>query len=186
MGVMEMVKFSIIIPVYNISSDYILKCINSIEEQKFKSYEIIIVNDGSDYETSTLLLTIEEKYNNIVVVEQKNAGVSSARNTGLKNANGEWILFIDPDDWVEKDSLSILDEKIDNSKDMVIFSYYDVIGEEKQKKTIKEINYISKIDLQLGLLDYRCRKIQCFFGAVWNCAYKKEMLIKNNIFLMSN
>ena len=59
---------------------------------------------------------------------------------------------------------------------MVIFSYYDVIGEERHKKTINEINYISKIDLQLGLLDYRCRKLQCFFGVVWNCAYKTEML----------
>lgn len=72
------------------------------------------------------MITIEKQYTNIIVIKQENGGVSKERNTGLINAKGEWILFVDPDDWGDKDSLSILNEKTDNSKDMVIFSYYDI------------------------------------------------------------
>ena len=174
-------KFSIIIPVYNIDKNYLSKCIDSIEQQDFHNYEIIIVNDGSNCETSNQLSLFANKYSNINLIEQQNKGVSAARNTGLKKAEGEWILFVDPDDWMEDNALSTLNKELDQDNDMAIFSYSDIKNGDKKQKNIKDLKDISKTDLQLGLLDYRCRKIESFFGAVWNCAYKRELLINNNI-----
>ena len=91
-----MSKFSIIIPVYNVEN-YIKKCLDSVFAQTEKDYEVIVVNDGTKDNSMDIVKNYDVK-----IVNQKNQGLSEARNTGLKNAKGEYILFLDSDDYIEK------------------------------------------------------------------------------------
>lgn len=99
-------KLSIIIPAYNVAS-YIEKCIESIIHQNLDEYEmqVIIINDGSTDNTLEIIQNLLEKYPQLIFVNQDNKGVSEARNTGLKIAKGEYVLFIDPDDFIVSNSL---------------------------------------------------------------------------------
>lgn len=92
-------KISVIVPVYN-SEKYISRCIESLLAQTLKEIEIILVNDGSTDTSLNLCTLFEEKYNNIMVIDQINCGASKAREAGIKVASGEYIGFLDSDDWV--------------------------------------------------------------------------------------
>ena len=95
-----MKKVSIIIPVYNVEG-YLIKCIQSIVKQTYSNIEIILINDGSTDESGSICKKMEEIYYNIKVINQNNKGVSAARNAGLKESVGDYIMFVDPDDWCE-------------------------------------------------------------------------------------
>lgn len=164
-------KVSIIIPVYGVEK-YIEKCIVSILEQTYKNIEIIVVNDG----TKDNSIKIIEKYTNdkrIKIINKKNGGLSSARNAGLKIVTGEYIFFVDGDDWVDKTWIeSILREL--NNEDIGVFSFtcYD-----DRNKKIKRIEHNEDIKLRnKGYLYFE----DCNF-AVWNKVYKKDY-IKNIFF----
>ena len=118
-------KVSIIIPVYNCEK-YIKECIDSILSQTFKDFEIIIINDGStDY--TNQILNEYNNHNNIIIINQENHGVSYSRNIGLDNANGEYICFIDGDDYIEKDFLLSLINQSNKEQqfDWVLSGIYD-------------------------------------------------------------
>lgn len=94
---------SVVVPVYNVEK-YVKECIESILEQSFKNFELIIVNDGST--DNSLNRVLEFKDDRIVLINQKNIGLSGARNTGIHHAKGKYITFIDSDDWISKDYLN--------------------------------------------------------------------------------
>lgn len=94
---------SIIVPVYN-SEKYLARCIESIIHQTFSQFECILIDDGSNDASSEICDNYALKDNRIKVIHQKNSGVSVARNIGLRNACGEWIGFVDSDDWIERDT----------------------------------------------------------------------------------
>ena len=96
-----MKKISVIVPVYN-TEEYIEKCINSITGQTYKNLEIIVVNDGSTDNSLNILKSLQSKDSRIRIINQENKGVSAARNTGLDNTTGEYIAFVDSDDYLEK------------------------------------------------------------------------------------
>lgn len=94
------VAVSVVVPVYNVEK-YIERCLDSLVRQKFGyEYEIIIVNDGTKDNSMTIADRFASKYDFIRIITQQNAGLSAARNTGLANARGEYIAFIDSDDFV--------------------------------------------------------------------------------------
>ncbi|MCD7951058.1 MAG: glycosyltransferase [Erysipelotrichaceae bacterium] len=119
------IMFSIIVPVYQVEK-YLNDCINSILNQSYKDYEIILVDDGS-YDLSPIICDqYQNKYSNIKAIHKQNKGLSSARNIGLLNAKGDYILFIDSDDlWV--DDVQILEKiaiKLNKYHcDVLIFNY---------------------------------------------------------------
>ena len=117
-----MPKYSIIIPVYNVEK-YIKKCLDSVFNQTEKDYEVIVVNDG----TKDNSMDIVKEYD-VRIINQNNQGLSEARNTGLKNAKGEYILFLDSDDYIEKDLLKELNKAIQNKPDIVRFQIKEVFG----------------------------------------------------------
>ena len=105
-------RLSIIIPMYNVSL-YVEKCVRSCLRQDipYSEYEIILVNDGSTDNTLDIVQSIAREYPNIHIVDQENAGLSIARNVGLSKAAGEYVWFIDSDDWIEDNILSVVLEQ---------------------------------------------------------------------------
>ena len=100
-------KISVIVPVYN-TEDYLERCIRSIMNQTYKNLEIIVVNDGSTDDSLNILESLREEDNRIIIINQENMGVSKARNKGLDYATGEFITFVDSDDFIEKDMYEIM------------------------------------------------------------------------------
>lgn len=100
---------SIIIPIYNVEQ-YIEQCFTSIYAQDISEdiFEVIAVNDGTPDNSMSIVKTIASQHKNLVIINQENQGLSVARNTGLDHAKGEYIWFVDSDDWLTKDSLSIV------------------------------------------------------------------------------
>ena len=102
-----MIKVSVIIPAYNLEN-YIEKTLNSVINQTLEEIEIIVVNDGSKDNTLNIINDIASKYDKVRIIDKENQGVSKARNTGIKEAKGEYILFLDGDDWMDLDALNLL------------------------------------------------------------------------------
>ena len=97
-------KISIVVPVYNVKESYLTKCLESIIHQTMKEIEIILVDDGSSNDSLKICNKFAEKDKRIIIIQQKNQGVSVARNNGIKISNSEYIMFVDSDDWLEKDA----------------------------------------------------------------------------------
>ena len=97
-----MKKISVIVPVYN-AEEFLPQCLDSILAQTLTELEIICIDDGSPDNSGKILDDYAKKDNRIIVIHQNNGGVSLARNTGIKNAAGKYIGFVDPDDWIDKD-----------------------------------------------------------------------------------
>lgn len=117
---MKEIKISIIVPVYNVEK-YISKCLDSLINQTFSNLEIVIVNDGSTDNSRDICIQYQKRDSRIKLIDQKNQGVSMARNTGLLNASGNFIGFVDPDDWVELDMYErLLDEILQHDSDVAI------------------------------------------------------------------
>lgn len=117
-------KLSIIIPVYNVEK-YVEKCIRSCENQDIpkEDYEVIVVNDGSPDGSLAIVERVAKEYPNIKVISQENQGLSGARNTGLAAAQGEYVWFVDSDDWIEEDCLKGLTEKLVDDIDILQIQY---------------------------------------------------------------
>ena len=101
-----MPKVSVIVPIYNVEK-YLKKCLDSLESQTLKDIEIILVNDGSKDESGNIAKEWSEGKENIKYVEKENGGLSDARNFGLKYATGEYVAFLDSDDYVENTIIRI-------------------------------------------------------------------------------
>ena len=102
-------KVSIIVPVYNIEN-YIRVCVESILAQTYESFELILVDDGSKDNSGILCDEYAAIDSRVKVIHKENGGVSSARNTGLQQAKGKWIMYVDGDDWIEPDMIESLIE----------------------------------------------------------------------------
>ena len=100
-------KFSVVIPVYNLEQ-YLEQCLESIKGQDFIDYEVVCVNDGSTDHRRAILEDWSAKFPQMKVIDRENGGLSAARNTGLEVAQGEYVVFVDSDDWVEPTMLSRL------------------------------------------------------------------------------
>lgn len=125
-----MTYFSIIIPVYNVEK-WLERCLDSILADSCKDMELILVDDGSTDQSGRICDSYAAEYANISVVHKPNGGLSSARNAGLEKATGEWISFIDSDDWVDKDTFQTIRtflSQLENTPDLVKFGYRKTNG----------------------------------------------------------
>ncbi len=126
-----MVKVSIIVPVYNVY-DYLRKCLDSLVKQTLKDIEIIVVNDGSPDNSQEIIDEYVSKYKNVKSFIKKNGGLSDARNYGLKKAVGEYIAFVDSDDYVDKDMMKKMYNKaINDDLDIVVCDNIEVYDYKK-------------------------------------------------------
>lgn len=172
-----MIKLSVIVPVYNVEQ-YIEKCILSIENQDVpkEEYEIIIVNDGTLDNSVALIQKLQTIYANIKLIHKTNGGLSSARNYGMKFAQGDYIWFIDSDDYIEKNILKLLLNKAyTEDLDVLCFNNKDIFietGEISQKSSLKPNKTVSGLEY---LRDYDIAIV------AWSHIAKKELYQKNNI-----
>ena len=107
-------RFSIIVPVYNVEK-YLSRCMESILRQSYEDYEIILIDDGSTDESGEICDAYARRDARIQIIHQENYGLSGARNTGLNVARGDWIVFVDSDDWIETEMLERLDAQINKA-----------------------------------------------------------------------
>ncbi len=133
-------KISVIVPVYNVEL-YLDKCLNSIVSQDFDDYEIVIVNDGSTDNSQKIIDKYVKQYPNLVKsFEKVNGGLSSARNYGIKNSIGKYLMFVDSDDYIDQSALKkIYNCVLKDDSDIVVYNYYNV----KNGQCLKNPGYIS-------------------------------------------
>lgn len=168
---------SFIIPVYN-GEKYIERSVCSIINSTSGTYEIIIVDDGSTDNTLEIIKKLKEEYNSIRFISQKNAGVSSARESGIKSAHGEWIVFVDADDYVISDVSQFINAEQVNKIDWIVFS-----GKIDKSITFDLSLNDCKKDIITAILNQNQEHIIRFakLNAVWSKAYRKSIIEKNDI-----
>ena len=165
---------SIIIPIYNVQ-DYLDKCIYSIVSQTYNNIEIILIDDGSPDNCPKLCDNWENKDNRIKVYHKENGGLSDARNFGIEHCNGDYIVFIDSDDYIEKDMIETLYITIKEDKsDIAICDYYIT----KNNKDIKHRFSNERFIVSKNKFDYLYNEYAGVTIVAWNKMYKKE-LFKN-------
>ena len=164
-----MVKVSVIVPVYNVEK-YIVKCISSIINQKLRDIEIIVVNDGTKDDSIKL---IEENFNDnrIRIFNKKNGGLASARNYGIKKAIGEYLFFVDSDDFIEECLEGMYNEATKDDSDLVICDYYKYF-ENGEKIHIPIIPFFEKNNKKCSITSMP--------GAVCKLI-KRNIMLENNI-----
>lgn len=165
--------YSVIIPVYNVENN-IKKCIESVLSQSFSDFELILVDDGSSDASGRICEKYAEKDERVIVIHQKNQGVSAARNRGLEEATGEYVVFIDGDDFVEKDILYHLNQ---SDADLVLVGFSDYFNNAITKIILYDNEYW-KINSDEGILRFLKMQSSVF---VWGKRYKKSIIDENNI-----
>lgn len=167
-------KLSVIVPCYN-TAKYVEKCLDSIIENKVDDMEIIVINDGSTDNTLDILKKYQKKYPKIIkIINKENGGLSSARNAGLEVARGDYISFIDSDDYIEKDMYKNMLQKANNTFDIAVCGVNMVYeAYTKQIDSGLKKDMLDKDEIKTVMNDW--------FTVVWNKIYKRELL-KNMAF----
>lgn len=148
---MSQTKISIIVPLYNMEK-YASRCIDSILKQYYKNFELLLINDGSTDGTADICNQYAKKDDRIIVFHKENGGVSSARNLGLSEAKGEWITFVDADDWIEPGFLSVVELPINSQSELILSTWRTIwngsilneIHEKKENELYSGWSEISK------------------------------------------
>lgn len=182
---------SIIVPVYNVEK-YLSECIDSILSQTYENIEIILIDDGSTDKSAQICdeYTIKDKRS--MVVHKTNEGVSAARNDGLKAANGQLIMFVDSDDWIDSETCGTAVNAMEESgADVVMWSYISENNGGKSRKIIFDSDTVfegadvkEKLHRRLfGLMDKELAhpELADSLCPVWGKLYKKELILNNNI-----
>ena len=172
-----MLKYSVIIPVYNVEN-YLHRCINSILVQEYTDLEILLIDYGSTDSSGSICDTYASEYSNISAYHIENHGVGSARNFGLAKAQGEFICFVDADDYLVGNLFSDVENQLDSGLDLLVFSYYNSL-----EKNLSETTRSAKILPIEGKKD-RNQFIALFtelflsemMYTVWNKIYRREFL----------
>lgn len=138
-----MPKISVIVPVYNVEK-YLRRCVDSILNQTFSDFELILVDDGSPDNSGMICDEYAKKDNRIKVIHKQNAGVSTARNTGIDKAVGEYLMFVDSDDFIDNAMFEKMVNRIGNKPDMVIASIKMVCNKGEYEYRMGNDIYTSK------------------------------------------
>lgn len=142
------IMLSIIVPIYNVEN-YVEQCIESILEQTYKQYELILVDDGSEDRSGEICDKYKKINNNIVVIHKKNGGLSDARNAGINQSSGRYLMFIDGDDFLyDNKCLEKIAKMIENTEaDIIQYKMVYLYGKKFVKlRDVNDINYLSKYE----------------------------------------
>ena len=175
-------KYSVIIPVYNVEK-YINRCLKSILSQHYNDLEIIVIDNGSTDRSGSICDIYANEYANFSVYHIENHGVGSARNFGLSKARGEFIYFVDSDDYLVGNLFAEFEDKLTPDLDLLVFSYYNSFEQEMTEKnrTKKILPYNGSYDKYDFSKIFKDLFLSDMLYTVWNKFYRREFLIENNI-----
>lgn len=175
-------KYSVIIPVYNVEK-YINRCVKSILSQRYNNLEIILIDNGSTDRSGSICDSYANEYANIFVYHIENHGVGSARNFGLSKARGEFIYFVDSDDYLVGNLFAEFEDKLTPDLDLLVFSYYNSFEQEmiEKNRTKKILPYNGSYDKYDFSKIFKDLFLSDMLYTVWNKFYRREFLIENNI-----
>ena len=168
-----MIKYSFIVPVYN-TEKYLKKCLDSLINQTYKDFEIIVVNDGSTDKSSNIISKYQKKYKNIIVIDKENEGLSMARNRGVQKSSGKYIIFVDSDDYVSNKLLEEVDKKIDDS-DILRFQ---IATEDEEYTKINEYHE-EGFESMCGYDAFKYLSSYHFVEPAWCYVIRKNYYIEN-------
>lgn len=183
-----MIKFSIIIPVYNME-EYLKECLDSLINQTLKDFEAICIDDGSSDNSLAILKEYANKDNRFVVISQKNQGQGVARNKGIDAAKGEYIAFVDPDDYIQNNMLEHFYKKFkETNATMILFNHFSF----EDGANVKEVSDFEQKSIKFGCIikpntffnwnDLKQqRRLTSVNYAAWNKVYSSDFIKKNNI-----
>lgn len=182
-----MKELSIIVPIYNVER-YVYRCLESLFCQGLNDecFEIIIVNDGTKDNSMDIVQSFISKHSNIIVVNQENRGLSVARNNGLEHASGSYVMFVDSDDFIIENTLSVLLNKAHEERvDMLVADYSKMRDEEEDKfnLNIDRNSYVSNMMIGREAFLSFFNPAQCF---IWRTIYRKEFLDRNHLRFIPN
>lgn len=176
---------SIIIPVYNVEK-YLGECLESIYKQTYKDIEVIIVNDGSTDKSTDIINMYKNMFVKIIYIEQNNKGASDARNIAIKHCSGEYIMFIDSDDYIEENALETIYNKAKiNNADMAIIGHRKFYEGDSSKKDevylfdLDDSKVYTSVEVLDMILNFHVKGYLC------DKMFKREVWINNNLFFES-
>lgn len=165
---------SIVVPVYNIEK-YLEQCVDSIMEQLYTNIEIILVDDGSTDSSGDICDILASRDARIKVVHKNNEGVSIARNVGITISAGEYIVFVDPDDYMEQSLVKAMFDSMEkNNSDLVVCNYNVNYQQTGEITTVDCVSSISNIDELVG-------NVLCGNGYLWNKIFRRSIIEKYKI-----
>lgn len=185
--------FSLILPVYNVEK-YVKRCVNSLLRQEYTDYEIILVDDGSTDSSGSICDKLADKNNNIFAYHKENGGLSDARNYGMDRAKGNYILFIDSDDWVDEKLLISLHNHLNKSNVDILKFGFQKMQEGNYKNTFFSYFNIGVYDrrqIEETILPYTIgpKRLFCYeqnaCKSIWSHVYSLNFLRENNIRFVS-
>lgn len=178
---MKRPTISVIIPIYNVES-YLVQCVDSVRNQTYKEIEIILVNDGSPDNSPAICDEYAQKDNRVKVIHKENGGLSDARNEGLKKATGDFVVFLDSDDyWLDQDFLeSIFTDRTLYLSDLILFKHVPFIEGDiihrRSDCSLSKINVMNKTEA-LNYLIYN----DLFSISAWSKIVRRSILLDNDI-----
>ena len=165
---------SIIVPVYN-RGETVARCLDSILEQTWRQIEVILINDGSTDDTWSVLQRYGEQDERIVLINKPNSGVSDSRNFGIESAHGEYIQFVDSDDWIPENATEEYVRAIEDSgSDLVIADYYRIRGKQiHQSGDIREGGTYTRTRFAEFMME---NAGDFYYGVVWNKLFRRRLI----------
>lgn len=187
------IKVSFVVAIYNVEK-YLGRCIESLIHQEMKGVEIILVNDGSKDGCLKVCNDYAAHDDRIIVIDQKNQGAGAARNSGVQAAHGEWIFFVDGDDYVDPKAATELEKYMTSDLDVICFT--NAVSDNDRIKDVRhsgQIIYFGRedfVELQLSALNrigrYKYQMDVVEPACVWNKLYRKEFLMKNRLMFVTD
>ena len=177
---------SIIIPIYN-NEEFIPRCLDSVINQTYKQIEIVIINDGSTDESLNIINKYKKIDTRIKVIDKKNEGVSVARNIGIDNSTGEYITFVDADDWLELDAIEKLYKEINEKKVDIVRGNYYINNSISDNTNVSKMYELSNIVIKKEeikdkkVLEYFLLAEKPIANLVMLLLIRREIIEKNNI-----
>lgn len=177
-------KVSIIVPVYN-AEKTIARCVDSILKQEFTDFELLLMNDGSTDNSGAICDEYAGRDKRIKVIHKENSGVSDTRNLALDMAKGEFIQFLDADDWIAPYATRILMETAEKYHcDMVITDFYRVSGEHvSHKGAIEREGVLSREEFAAEMME---DPADFYYGVLWNKLYRRDIIEQNRLRMLSD
>lgn len=177
-------KVSIIVPVYKAES-FLSRCVDSILNQEYRDFELLLVDDGSPDSSGDICDSYAANDSRVRVIHQANSGVSAARNHAIEEARGTYLQFLDSDDWITPDATKLLVRSAEDFQaDLVIADFYRVIGERvSHKGDIDEDEVISREEFAEHMME---NPADYYYGVIWNKLYRRDLIEQHHLRMNPN